>query len=270
MTANLDEAVLLRDLQRLLEKVPPLVERTTTDSWEGWTVHPGSELAADDAKTDPFQASHMAHLALVVAVDHLQALAASLAVQQVEDRHEVTIQTHAQFTLLRAALENAARALWLLGPTTQLERIKRTLNLNLDDVKNAGKMASVLGNPVTDLEARQDRIRALLAAAGVPPVDRKKALSFPGYEAIVGDAGARTRIGETHARLFWKVCSALAHGDRYATLQALDREVVRTDGRVSTIKFTGSVGTLALITSQALVMTDHAFAVYIERARAPR
>jgi hypothetical protein len=41
------------------------------------------------------------------------------------DRLAVRIHTHAQSSLVRGAIENGARAVWLLGPATRLIRVKR-------------------------------------------------------------------------------------------------------------------------------------------------
>ncbi|MCX5216107.1 hypothetical protein OG689_44035 [Kitasatospora sp. NBC_00240] len=282
MTANQDEQEDLQRLVRTLDQVAQLAERTTTD-WDGWEVADSSPLAADDAKTHPYRLSHSAHLALVVAVDHLQALASSIKGSSADNRQDVLIHTHAQFTLIRAALENAARAVWLLGPKSRDDRIKRVLALHLADLVNSQKLAEVLAisaetgpdpKHMANIESRRAQIRSLLAAAGLTPAGlppdqllqaQRRVLKFPGYEVMVADAG--THIGDAHVRLFWKACSSLAHGDLSGTLAVLDRETARSDGKVATVQFTGSVPALVLFTMAALRMTFSAFDLYTTRAR---
>ncbi|MFD9081694.1 hypothetical protein [Streptomyces erythrochromogenes] len=268
MTVTADEGVLLEALLRHLDRVPPLGERTGTD-WSGWLVHPGSPLAGDDRKTDPYQVSHSVHLALVVAVDHLQALATLVKGTEKAGVREMLIHTHAPFTLLRAALENSARAVWLLGPLLRTERVWRRLVMQHADTKNGEAKAKLLGTP-RDGDPTRQRIRQLLVSAGIPESELTKGkLKLPGYGDLVNDAGSRTPLGGERAELFWSACSSLAHGDLSGTLAVLDREVTATDGRVSWLKLTGSIKALLVITKATLDMAEYAFELYSLRATAP-
>ncbi|MFH9751371.1 hypothetical protein [Streptomyces griseus] len=78
---------------------------------------PGSALAGDDAKTDPYQISHSACTALSVAVDHLHCFRSTFAGDPQGNSVSITLHTHGQYSLLRGAFENSARAVWMLGPT---------------------------------------------------------------------------------------------------------------------------------------------------------
>jgi hypothetical protein len=79
-------------------------------------VHAGSSLWKDDEVTSPYLMSHSVRGALVSAVDHLNAFRAL-----VQDAH--VVHPRATLTLLRAALENAALAVWLLAPANRNERV---------------------------------------------------------------------------------------------------------------------------------------------------
>jgi hypothetical protein len=125
---NADEHRDLRKLLELLERAKRWEELTGNPS-DTWQAPAGSALAGDDAKTDPYQLSHAAWHALTVAVDHLHCLRNSLAGERENDRLSVRIHTHAQSSLVRGAIENGARAVWLLGPATRLIRVKRRLSL---------------------------------------------------------------------------------------------------------------------------------------------
>ncbi|MCX5215804.1 hypothetical protein OG689_42390 [Kitasatospora sp. NBC_00240] len=269
MVTNRDEEKTLRDLLRFLDRVAPLAERTATE-WSGWTVHPRSALAGDDAKSTPFQLSHGARLALVVAVDHLQALRSSLIRERPGNRIEVPIHTHAQFTLIRAALENAARAVWLLGPTTRLDRVKRRLALQYADYLNGEKWSPLLGQSANPAAAgRRQQIDALLIAAGVPEAEVRRTRQGPTYKDIVRSAGELTPLGADRVHLFWSVCSSLAHGDLSGTLMTLDREITNTDGGIALAQLNGSVQAMSAMAKTALEMAGRGFDLYVVRAAAP-
>lgn len=87
---------------------------------------PGSSLRADDDAAHPYEISHAVHGALVGAVDNLDALRALVA-----DAH--VVHARAPFTLLRAALENSAAAVWLLGLSSREDRLLRRLRLQWAD-----------------------------------------------------------------------------------------------------------------------------------------
>ncbi|MDK9499796.1 hypothetical protein QEZ40_005231 [Streptomyces katrae] len=268
MTVTDDEKALLETLLRHLDRVPPLGERTG-GNWSGWRVHPGSPLAGDDKKTDPYHLSHSAHLAIVVAVDHLQALATLVKGQEKAGVREMLIHTHAPFTLLRAALENAARAVWLLGPLLRRERVWRRLVMQFADTKNGEAKAKMLGAS-WDGEPTRERIRRLLKDAGVPECElSNKKLKLPGYGDLVNSAGRFMPLGGERAELFWSACSSLAHGDLSGTLAFLDREVTATDGTISLLRLTGSVRALLVITVATLDVVEYAFGLYGRRAAAP-
>ncbi|MEU1017138.1 hypothetical protein [Streptomyces sp. NPDC005898] len=268
MPVTPDEQALLRALLRHFERVPSLGERTSTN-WSGWHVQPRSPLAGDDKQTDPYQLSHSAHLALVVAVDHLQALVTLVKGPGSGRVRELTIHTHAPFALLRAALENTARAVWLLGAPRRSERVWRRLVMQLADTKSNEAKGELMGAPL-DGEPTRQRILLLLGAAGFPEDQLSKGkLRLPGYGAIVNDAGSRTSLGGEQAELYWSACSSLAHGDLSGTLAVLDRVVTATDGQVGWVRLTGSVQALLVITRFTLDMVDHAFDLYRRRATAP-
>ncbi|PZG01974.1 hypothetical protein [Micromonospora deserti] len=104
-----DENRDLRQLLSLLDKVDTWREMTASPS-VAWQVQPGSPLAGDDAKTDPYQVSHSAWHALTVAVDHMQCLRSSVVSELTDRSASVSIHTHAQSSLIRGAFENGARA----------------------------------------------------------------------------------------------------------------------------------------------------------------
>ena len=182
---------------------------------------------------------------------------------------EITIHTHAQFTLIRAALENASQAVWLLGAPLQFDRVKRTLALYYGDYKSSEKLTPLLNQPaIPDTAHQRQKIDDLLRSAGVPESGLKQARQTTHTE-IVHSAGELTPIGGDFAQLIWSLCSSLAHGGLSGTLLVLNREITASDGTVALGRFTGSIPALSRMTSIALKMADEAFGLYVTRASAP-
>jgi hypothetical protein len=81
-----------------------------------------SSIFEDDLATFPYLVSQAVGAQLVSAADHWDALR-----MLVEDFH--VVHARALFTLLRAAVENSATAVWLLAPASRQVRDQRRLRL---------------------------------------------------------------------------------------------------------------------------------------------
>lgn len=261
-----DEQQDLRKLLELLERAKPWEELTGKPS-DAWQVQAGSALAGDDAKTDPYQLSHAAWHALTVAVDHLHCLRDSLLGELEDDRLSVRIHTHAQSSLVRGAIENSGRAVWLLGPATRLTRVQRRLSLEAMEVRHSYRLRELAGAPARRTkDEREQQLRDLAVAAGVPDPDVKKALKSPQYSDIVREAGDLTVLGADLADVIWSGCSSIAHGDLSGTLGMLDKEIVARDKGVAYARVTGSISGLYWTTVGAVLMIEHGFNLYRQRA----
>jgi hypothetical protein len=261
-----DEQQDLRQLLQLLERAKPWEELTGNPSG-AWQVQPRSALVGDDAKTSPYQLSHAAWNALTVAVDHLHCFRESLVDEQMEDHLEVRIHTHAQSSLVRGAIENSARAIWLLGPKTRITRVQRRLSLEAMEVRYSYRLRALVKAPSKRTQQeREQQLRDLAVGAGVPELDAKKALKAPQYSDIVREAGDLTALGAEVAEFIWSGCSSLAHGDQSGTLALLDREIITRDKGIAHARVTGSIGGLYLSTIGAVLMIEHGFNLYRQRA----
>lgn len=261
-----EERDLLRRLVGRLEHVG-WWQRLTGGSGDASRVHPRSALAGDDAKTHPYEVSHEAWHALTVAVDHLGCLKSSLLGGRDSGRVSVYVHTHAQSSLLRGAIENAARAVWLIGPKDRLTRVSRRLALKAKENNNSDRMRELVNQPAPQTKAaRSQQLADLLTAAGVPADQIKTTLKAPPYREIVRRAGDLTALDTDLVEVLWSGCSALAHGDVYGTLSFLDREVtVRDQGQVQ-IRVTGSINVLFCCTIVATTMIEAGFQLYDARA----
>lgn len=230
----------------------------------------GSALTGDDATSDPYQVSHSAWHALTVAVDHLQCLRSSILAEQTATHASTVIHTHAQASLVRGVFENAARAVWLLGPANRLQRLTRRLSLQAGEVKHDARLRELAKTPGTQTTEEQlQRLTNILVAAGASPADARKAVrTRPTCESIVQEAGRTHGVGADVAELIWKACSSLAHGDSSGALALLDRRIVESDGSVALAETTGSISLLFFSTHFAVGMVSQGVSLYRQRATA--
>ncbi|MEV0478291.1 hypothetical protein, partial [Streptomyces prunicolor] len=270
VTTTTEEDQFLRRILALLDSARPYESLTQSDSKQ-WQVQPGSALAGDDAKTDPYQVSHNVWNALSVAVDHLHCFRSTFAGDPQDNSVSVTLHTHGQYSLLRGAFENSARAVWMLGPAQRLVRVQRRLCMQAGEHKHADGMAALLQQqPRRPLEVRIQQLTDLVVNAGTAPADAKKALRPATYSEIVREAGALTPMGSGQAEVVWSSCSSLAHGDMHGTLSVLERNIVDTQGRVNLTQITSSPKVLFWATDRTVAMLQRGFDLFEERATCHR
>ena len=136
MTHSDTEQQHLRQLKQLFPIVDKLLART--DGRErALRPAPGTDLAEDDRLSAPYHVSHAVARAQMVSVDHLHALRRMTEDCSVCVPNGMTFQVTAHWALLRAALENACRAIWLLGPESRSERVLRALRLQADNIEKS-------------------------------------------------------------------------------------------------------------------------------------
>ena len=73
-------------------------------------------------------------------MDHLSCLRALL-------RDAKVIHMYAPFSLVRAALENACAAVWMLQPPRRADRLARRLRFAVTDIHNGEQVKQVIGQP---------------------------------------------------------------------------------------------------------------------------
>ncbi|MFE6480943.1 hypothetical protein [Streptomyces rochei] len=270
MTITTEEDQFLKRILTLLDSARPYESLTQSDSKQ-WRVQRGSALAGDDAKTDPYQVSHNAWNALSVAVDHLHCFRSTFADDPQDNSVSITLHTHGQYSLLRGAFENSARAVWMLGPAQRLVRVQRRLCTQAGEHKNSDRMRALLQQqPKRPLDVRMQQLTDLVVKAGTDLADAKKALRPAKYSEIVRAAGSLTPMGANEAEAVWSSCSSLAHGDVYGTLSILERSVVGTQGRVNLMQITSSPKVLFWATDRTVAMMRRGFDLFKERATCHR
>ena len=204
----------------LLEAIFALASQWQARAQSAVTVpEAGSSLRGDDDATHPYEISHAVHGALVSAADHLDALRALVA-----DAHVVHART--PFTLMRAALENSATAVWLLGPSNRDERILRRLRLQWVDSRDLEKATLRIGQqPPLSQDGWKAKLEAVAHARGmaseqVATITRDR----PTFTSIVEIAGNEAQADDLTgdvSLVCWTVASGIAHARLWAALSAV-------------------------------------------------
>ncbi len=208
------------------------------------TLQPGSAMAGDDAATDPYHLSYMTMQLLQAARDSL------LTVGDLTHDSLPGLRPGPPYTLCRAAIENAAAALWLLMPVDRETRVLRCLWLWLDDSRDAAAASEITGQPLrVSLPERRERFAAIGAAAGLP---REQILGpRASWTTIVkradGHVGSRRAL-----EMSWRMCSGFMHARPWASLAALERgEMEDLDGGMVRLQLSASMHSLGFAAEQA-------------------
>lgn len=248
------------ELLRLLGAVDGWLTRIDPGSQRPYPA-PGSPLRADDERTHPYETSHGAWHALSHAVDHLHCLRSVL-------RDARMIHMYAPYSLVRAALENASAAVWMLHPASRTERVIRRLRLAAVDIRN-GEQAKVLVGTVgpRSEQERLDQVRQLATRAGAGPAEAARKV---GYWEIVNDATEALAPNSKAVSFAWKLCSGIAHGDFWTTISAAEKvELPDAPPGMGSFQLSANLKNLTYVTTYATHMTALGWHLYDERSRRP-
>jgi hypothetical protein len=255
-----DDGKHLAETMQTLNEVPPWSARINT---AGFLVQPapGSSLRGDDNKASPYDVSHAVRRHLTTAVDHLGCLLVLLGAVKL-------VPMYAPFTLLRAALENACGAIWLLEPSQRPERLARRFRLALADVHHNEEAKQLAGQqgPRTEQE-RKDQIHDIARRADIDDAALKGSTSYSAIVRAVDQSSQADNLFE----VAWKLCSAYAHGDMWATLSssALTPIPGATEPGYGNFKVEASVSTLKYMTTVAVMATTRAWELHDLRCQPP-
>ncbi|MFS0713429.1 hypothetical protein ABC195_06065 [Microbacterium sp. 2P01SA-2] len=171
-------------------------------------VLPGSSLAEDDKRLHPFELSQAVRHLINAAVDQLHGVKTLVVVARTE-------HLAVGFTLARAAIENTATALWMLGPPRRDERFERVLRWH---VRNYQDEDGTVGHLVGD--AARDNIQTVLSVADSLGLEREQVAR--GYRITTPIDGAKP-FTNMDVRFEWSVASGFAHGRPWAYQGLLKR-----------------------------------------------
>ncbi|NRQ51564.1 hypothetical protein [Aeromicrobium stalagmiti] len=241
--------------------------QTRSDTQDAWKFAPGSKLAGDNKRTKPFQTSHACRAVIHAAVDHQHAVGAL-----VMDAH--ALHTYAGATLVRAAIESASFAIWMLEPESKEERALRTFKWSAKDYADELRFeATSMGKPTNIKAAVVERFGPAVERAGLSIVEVVKGVQST--EAVRAADAYAVRTGEVmRPMLYWQLASGFAHGRRWSTLAFAERQERDTDDPdVLNVRFSMSqdrVLQLAFASSAAIEMAIGLWESRAARAVPPR
>jgi hypothetical protein len=249
----------LRELLRVLGESEPWARRASSPA--GLVPALRSAMRGDDDRLHPYEMSHAAWHSLVHAVDHLTCLQALLGRAGV-------VPLYAPFSLVRAVVENACAAVWMLQPPQRPERLGRRLRFAVTDIRNGEEVKEIIRQPgPRPKQDRLDEVRAIAARAGLGEDTVSRGA---GYKEIVQAAGGGTGPAADLIYLSWKLCSGMAHGDFWPTWSGMDRvELPGPPARTGTFRIEAKLSLLLYVTTLAVKMTGRGFELYDQRCRPP-
>ncbi|ORV49991.1 hypothetical protein AWC02_05270 [Mycolicibacter engbaekii] len=184
-----------------------------------------SSLAGDDTKSHPFEVSHALRHIINASVDQLHGV--KVVVRDANYQHLAVSNT-----LVRAALENTATGLWILGPKARPQRIERALRWHARNYHDFANYLTSSGSSTADMLKRNadslDQISDVAKRLGIDADRAKSGLKVT--EPIKGGA----LYTELPVYNDWQITSGFAHGRPWAHQGFLHREQVDggTDGHL--------------------------------------
>lgn len=269
MISEQERGDLLKLVEQLDRCVDPWCAQTQQPS-RASAILPGSTMASDDMATDPFRISTAAWHGITAAVDHIRCFRDSLITNRTPGGIETLVRTHSQYTLLRAALENASLAVWLLAADDRAERITRRLRVEAASIEAMARLHKLTGTVLDPAKAdRIAQLRVLAAKAGLTAEQVTESARPAGSgEAVRGAAIARGS-DPVVAQVIWSMGSGVAHADFLSMLAFLDRDIVgEISPGVAAAEISGSVPKIYLSALASMATINTAFELYNVRTSA--
>ncbi|MFI0736026.1 hypothetical protein ACH4S9_44685 [Streptomyces sp. NPDC021225] len=172
---------------------------------------PGSSLIKDDEPLKAWGAAKFIQSSFSAGPIQVEALTKLVAVAG-------QIDPYSPWTLLRAALENFATAVWLLHGKDRDQRRHRVLSLWAEDFRNRAQHESdtnhVAGPRGRTGQERRAEVQQLADSLGLPK------LMKPEATGIISEAAASAGLDPTSTQALWRVASGFAHGRFWPNLRA--------------------------------------------------
>lgn len=159
-----------------------------------------------------------------------------------DDRKELRLHLAAPYVHIRALIEAATTALWILGPTSSDARLMNTLRLRRDELDFSLRLAKGYARHAGDDDARaamEEQAKFVNGQlADLETLTRRAGLSYksveksasPGYVAAEGGAFAPT-VGKALAFWYWSTASSIAHGEPNNINMLADMTLLGVDHR---------------------------------------
>lgn len=178
----------------------------------------GSRLADDDKATHPIQISQFVSYCLMQAADMAESSRAMLR----RDDGTIELPLVALYPLLRAQIESASMAAWVLAPEDRRTRVVRRLQAGHDELtfdtalvksglvgKTAAETHDTVRKEATRRKAHRQHLRDVAAANGIFADEYENCR--PSWETIVRDAGEALGIEHEKLVFMWRLASGFTH-----------------------------------------------------------
>jgi hypothetical protein len=225
-------------------------------------IESSSPLAGDAAKSPQHRVDHAAWSAIAHAIDHLHAVKALV----IDARK---LHPYAPYSLLRAAIENAATAVWLLEPSDRSTRLERCLRLAYNEAAESGNARELIPKAFEGKRTAEERKAEIKTLAKSLGLNVGYVCGGFYYSTVVKQAGEAAQLGR-EAELMWRICSGFAHGRQWASLGVLERAVRESsEDAVSLLQLTTTLEQLALCAQVPLALTNDALHLFDRRRQSP-
>ena len=234
-----------------------------------------SSLRLDERYLGKWRAGTLHTSALGTAADALNT--AQIILAPVEDGTGGLPMT-GLYPVLRAAIESAALAIYLLEPTDRDERLRRSYQVAAEDAKYQGTFATNTGNAGNTTYAdTKAKIRELITTR--PSIEANGPFVFRDvkYSALVENADAvmaadPALVSSRTVSLiaWWQLLSGLSHGKSWSLMAILERSaaIEDADNETAHVLMTSSAAGIALILRVAVEVLETALRLFGQRSKA--
>lgn len=164
-----------------------------------------------------------------------------------DDRTELRLHLSAEFTLIRALLEAATTAVWILGPDDSDERIRRTLRLRYSELSYSRKLAIRFAelteaDVASELSAQEEfvdgQVSDLVAMAVKAGLEAREVMRPVAPGTIAAQAGSYvSELGPALTYWYWSTASSIAHGEPANMNELADMKLIGVDVRDQPIAY---------------------------------
>lgn len=181
------------------------------------SASPTSVRASDDEASWPLAVGQHAMYSIVQALDMCQGLADLFT-----DGEHQRVPLSASYPLVRAAIESASMALWLLTPESRRERIVRRLQAAHDELsfeksffhcvadgKTPSDQMAMKRAYARDANKTKNRMRSIARANGIDALEYENLM--PGWEKVVELAAPVLGDDRSLLVVAWRFASGLVH-----------------------------------------------------------
>ena len=261
---------------RLMQLMFPRIE----DAWQKLdgvyvqVVEPRSSLRLDDRYLGRWRSGGLHVTAMFAAVDALMAVQTIL---KPVIAGTGSLPMSALFTMIRAEIESASLAIYLLEPLDRDERLRRSYLVAAEDAKYLSTFGEALGRETNTVRAdAQAHIRELLATrpsieAGAPFAFERVQYSdlVENADAVMAADPATPKVERMALIAWWKLLSGLSHGKQWAFVELMERSeaVVDEANESAYVKLTSSAAGVAIPLQLAVEALEAALRLFGHRSK---